>query len=144
MAKAKGLTVKETKLVKAKASGMTHKQAWSKAGYSSNSSGATIVSNTDKILKKPSVQEALQKELKKQGINIESVVKPIAEGLRAEKVSIVGNGDSAMAEITPDHNVRIKSSQIASKWLGLENQENTGNTFNFINNASFNSEKYKK
>jgi hypothetical protein len=32
-----------------------------------------------------------------------------------------------MAEITPDHNVRIKSSQIASKWLGLENQEGSVN-----------------
>lgn len=122
----KSLTVKERKLVKAKAQGKSNKESYLKAGYAPSTDKAMVV-NTSRVLARPNVKEALQAELAKQGINIESVVKPIAEGLRAEKVSIVGNGDSAMAEITPDHNVRIKSSQIASKWLGLENQEGSVN-----------------
>lgn len=128
---AKTLTVKEAKLVKAKAQGKTHAVAYKEAGYSLGENNPDKVArvNASKVLAKPHVQDLLQKELKKQGITIEAVVKPIAEGLVAEKVSIVGNGDQAMAEITPDHNVRIKSSQIASKWLGLE-QEQGGTTVN--------------
>lgn len=128
---AKTLTVKEAKLVKAKAKGKTVLESANIAEYLPNATDETRRVEAHKTLQKPHIKEALQQELAKQGITIEAVVKPIADGLVAEKVSIVGNGDQAMAEITPDHNVRIKSSQIASKWLGLE--QNTepqgGNTY---------------
>lgn len=123
----KSLTVKEAKLVKAKAAGKSNVEAWDEAGYSQNSKANTKVVNTSKILSKPSVQEALQAELQRQGITLEKVVKPIKDGLEAEKVAIVGNGDSAMAEITPDHSIRLKSSAMAQKLMGLDRQEGSVN-----------------
>lgn len=121
----KKLTVKETKLVKGVAQGKTRRQAAKDAGYSGTDETVSVVAS--QTLNKPNVKEQLHKELEKQGITVEAIVKPIADGLKAEKVSVVGNGDQAMAEITPDHNIRIKSSQIASKWMGID-QVNEGTT----------------
>lgn len=117
----KQLTIKEAKLVKGIVAGKTKRQAAIDAGYSPNTASEIAY----ETLNKPQLQALLHKELEKQGITLETVVKPVADGLKAEKVSIVGNGDSAMAEITPDHNVRLKSSQIASKWMGLDTQPET-------------------
>ena len=121
-AKNKKLTIKEARLVKAKAKGKTHKEAYKEAGYSLDSSEKAMVANTDKTLKKPHVKAALERELKRQGITVEAIVRPVADGLKAEKVTIVGNGDQAMAEVTPDHNIRLRSTQIASKWMGLDQE----------------------
>ena len=111
---AKQLTVKEAKLVKGIAEGKKKYKAAVDAGYSPNSAGV-IASET---LRKPNIQEALQAELARQGITLEKIIKPIKDGLEAEKVHIVGNGDQAMAEITPDHSIRLKSSQMAQTLLG--------------------------
>lgn len=128
MSKTKKLTIKEAKLVKAKVQGKTMAQAAKEAGYMPNASDETRRREAYNITQKPHVKAQLQKELAKQGITLEAIVKPIADGLKAEKVSIVGNGDQAMAEITPDHNVRIKSSQIASKWMGVDTVTDSPNT----------------
>ena len=133
---AKQLTVKEAKLVKAKVQGKTHKEAYAEAGYATTTDNGVAV-NTNKILNKPHVQEALQAEMAKQGITLEAIIKPIKDGLEAEKVHIVGNGDQAMAEITPDHSIRLKSSQMAQTLLGANKSSDggtTNNTFIQINN----------
>lgn len=132
---ARELTVKEAKLAKAKAQGMTNVEAYKEAGYSRNSSETTMEANTRKVLARPPVQEAFREELARQGITVEAIIKPIADGLKAEKVSIVGNGEQAMAEVTPDHSIRLKSSQMAQTLMGVhKNSESAGGTFIQINN----------
>lgn len=126
---AKQLKVKEAKLVKAKAKGKTHKEAYVEAGYAPTTDNGMAV-NTNKVLNRPHVQEALQAEMAKQGITLEKIIKPIKDGLEAEKVHIVGNGDQAMAEITPDHATRLKSSQMAQTILGANKNNDGGNTTN--------------
>ena len=125
---AKQLTVKEAKLVKGVVQGKPKYKAAVEAGYSEKSA-RSIATET---LKKPNIQEALQAELAKQGITLEKIIKPIKDGLEAEKVHIVGNGDQAMAEITPDHATRLKSSQMAQTILGANKNNDGGTTNNFI------------
>lgn len=131
--KPKTLKLKEAKLVKATVQGMNQTQAGLYADPNRTPESARVWAN--ETLRKATVREALHAEMIKQGIDIASVVKPIADGLTAEKVSIVGNGEAAMAEVTPDHNIRIKAAQIAGKWMGLDASEGGGNTYNFINVA---------
>lgn len=125
---AKQLTVKEAKLVKGVVQGKPKYKAAVEAGYSPKSA-RSIATET---LKKPNIQEALQAEMMKQGITLEKIIKPIKDGLEAEKVHIVGNGDQAMAEITPDHATRLKSSQMAQTILGANKNNDGGTTNNFI------------
>ena len=129
---AKQLKVKEAKLVKAKAKGKTHKEAYVEAGYAPTTDNGMAV-NTNKVLNRPHVQEALQAEMAKQGITVETIVRPVADALKADKVHIVGNGEQAMAEIVPDHTTRLNAVKIASKWMGADQQPEGGNTnTNFI------------
>ena len=123
---AKPLTVKEAKLVKGIVQGKPKYIAATEAGYSPKSA-RSIATET---LKKPNIQEALQAELARQGITLEKIVKPIKDGLEAEKVHIVGSGDQAMAEITPDHATRLKSSQMAQTILGANKNNDGGNIQN--------------
>lgn len=128
MAKPK-LTVKEAKLVKAKAEGKKHDEAWDEAGYSQNSSKVVKVVNTSKILSKPKVQEALQAELEKQGITLEKALKPIADGLEADKPGWTDK-DGVFHEGTRDHSIRLKASGMALDLMGVKQQKDSGTTVN--------------
>jgi phage terminase small subunit len=110
-------TVKEIKLVDGIARGKTKRQAGVDAGYTG--SLETVQVTVSQTLKKPSVQELLAKALERHGINVDAALKPIADGLTAEKVSIVGNGEQAMAEVTPDHAIRLKASGMALNLMGI-------------------------
>jgi len=125
------LTVRQARLVKATAMGKNRTEAGLYAKPDRTPESArTWASET---LQKPTVKQALYEEMARQGIDIESVVRPVADGLKADKVSIVGNGDQAMAEITPDHNIRLKSAQIASRWIGIDGGDSS-NVTNIFNN----------
>jgi len=137
----KSLTVKEAKLVKAKAQGMTLADAYEVAGYAKTNRSSAAV-NANKVLKKESVQEALHRELSKQGITLEKIIKPIKDGLEAERVAIVGNGDQAMAEVTPDHSIRLKSSAMAQKLMGLDNAGEGGVNIHFHQHQADQKAKY--
>lgn len=126
---AKQLTVKEAKLVKATVAGKNQTEAGLYADSNRTPESARVWAN--ETLQKATVQEAIQQAMADQGITPEKIVKPIADGLTAEKVSIVGNGDQAMAEITPDHGTRIKSAQIAAQWMGMNAKGEGGSTYNF-------------
>ena len=121
------LTVKEAKFVKEVVSGKSNTQAALIA------TGATSVNSAKtlghRLSTRVNVQEALQKEMERQGITTELIIKPIKDGLLAEKVTIVGNGDSAMAEITPDHQIRLKASSMAQTLIGA-NKNKDGDTIN--------------
>lgn len=133
------ITPKQARIVRAKVKASIAdipQRVWAKDLYpdADPKSAEVLVSRE---LNKVNVQIALQNELAKQGITIETVVKPIKDALVAEKVHIVGNGEQAMAEIVPDHTTRIAAVKVASKWMGLENsapEEAKGNTFIQINN----------
>lgn len=137
---AKGLTVKEAKLVKATAQGKNRTEAGLAADPNRAPESARVwASNT---LQKTTVKEALHREMAKQGIDMASIVKPVKEGLVAEKVAIVGNGDSAMAEITPDHATRLKAVQIASRWMGVDASDSGSVNVHFHAHQAEQREKY--
>lgn len=112
MAKPK-ITVKEAKLVKAKAAGLKHDEAWDEAGYSQNSSKATKVANTHKILNKPHVNNALQVALEEAGITPETIMAPVADALNHE-----------------DLEMRLKGHDRAVKIMQPQKQE--GSNTNFV------------
>lgn len=120
----KRLTIKEKKLVHYKAKGDTHKKAYRKAGYSMNSNEASIVSNTDKILKKPHVKEALEKALIKHDITLDNALSPISKGLKAKK--LVQDRSGRIIDEVEDLDLQIKASDRALKLLGV-NKENAPN-----------------
>lgn len=92
----KKLTIKEAKLVKAKAEGKTNLQAYREV-YSPTASDATADSNTRKILGKEHITNALRTELERQGISIEQVVKPVTRALQDESIEVQLKGhDRAM------------------------------------------------
>ena len=127
---AKALTVKELKLAKAKARGKKHIEAWDQAGYSQNSSNATKIANTQKILRKPHVQEALQREFQRQGITLEQAVAPIKKALNAKKVVQI-EGDFFETEVD-DLDMQIKGSDRALKLMGVSSSSDGNTTNNFI------------
>ena len=123
---AKQLTVKEAKLVKAKVKGKTHIEAWKEAGYSDNSSEATINSNTQKILKKENVREALDRALVKHGITLDTAIAPIGKGLHAMKQN------EYTGEITEDIKLQLQASDRALKLMGVGQSKDDVTTQNFI------------
>lgn len=122
MTKKPPISPKEARLVKAVVEGANQTEAGLAADSDRTPESARVWAN--KALQKATVQEALHMEMAKQGITLEKIVKPIADALEAEKVHIVGNGDQAMAEVMPDHSIRLKASSMAQDLMGLKkNQE---------------------
>ena len=135
----KPLTIKQAKFVKAYVANDGNGQEAAKAAYDvkSDAVARTVASET---LTLPNVKAALQKALDKHGITIEKATKPIADGLTAETEFYDKNGD-LMSK--PDHTTRLKASGMALKLMGAEQKEDRqGNTVNFINSATFKSNKY--
>ena len=118
------LTVKETKLVQAKAKGLTNAKAYEEAGYSITSK-ATSEANTRKVLAKPKVQEALAKALIKHGIDLDSSIAPIGKALHAMKQN------EFTGEITEDIKTQLMGSDRALKLMGIGQDRDNGST-NFI------------
>ena len=117
------LTVKETKLVKAKAQGKTHVQAAKEAGYSTNGGYDTIEANTRKVLARENVREALAVALERQGITLERALAPIDKGLSATKQN------EYTGEITEDLKLQLQASDRALKLMGIGQENNTTNNF---------------
>ena len=80
-----------------------------------------------KVLKTKSMQDVLQKALKKHKITIDKAIAPIADGLTATKVTIVGKGEDAFAEETTDHATRLKASAMSLKLLGVDDLNKPSN-----------------
>jgi len=120
----KPLTVKQKKFVKAYVEKDGNGQEAVKAVYDVNSDAvaSTIASEN---MRKPNVKFAIEQALEKHGITMDAAVAPIADGLKADKVSVTGLGDQAFAEVTPDHSVRLKASAMALKLMGADKGEAT-------------------
>jgi len=124
MAKPK-LTVKQAKLVKGIAEGKPKQVAAIEAGYGSNlNSAAAIASETLKI---PSVQEALQAELARQGITLEAVVAPVTRALADDSIEL-----------------QLKGHDRAVKLLGLKQGGEGSNTTVIFNQGDVVKSKYVK
>ena len=126
---AKELTVKEAKLVKAKAKGKTHIQAAKEADYLPNANDNTKQVEVARTLNKPHVKQALHAEFQKQGITLEQAVAPIKKALNAKKVVQV-EGDFYETEVD-DLDMQIKGSDRALKLMGISGKDDSGNTYNF-------------
>lgn len=128
---AKGLTVKETKLVKARAEGKTISDAAKIAEYLPNATDETRRVEASRTLQKPHVQEALQVALEKHGITLDRAIEPISKALVATKVEIKGNDtDGHFAEVVEDLDMQLKGSDRALKLMNIGQGAGTTIIFN--------------
>lgn len=134
------LTLKQKKFITEVAKGKSGTQA---ALIAYDTTSVDVAKNiASETLRKPNVQEALAVAFEKHGITLDKAIKPIADGLVADKVHIVGNGEQAMAEIAPDHSIRLKASGMALRLMGADSQETAGNTYNFVQVVQDQKDKY--
>jgi hypothetical protein len=131
------LTTKQAKFVKAKAEGKTGVQAAKEAYGVTDYNTAAVVASEN--LKKPNIQEALQTEFAKQGITLEKIVKPIADALDATK--IVTSPTEPDKEVA-DHPTRLKASNMATQFLGLNKNNDAGPSIHFHQHAEDQRQKY--
>lgn len=117
----KKLTVKERKLVELKAKGVSSKEAYKQVyNVTPTTKDSTATSNTQKILNKPHVKNALQQALNKHDITLDNALQPISKGLRAIKQN------EFTGEVTDDIALQLKASDRALKLLGVQSTEGTG------------------
>lgn len=139
---AKKLTVKEAKLVKAKAQGKTHVEAADIAEYLPNANNNTKQVEVARTLNKPHVKEALDIAFRKHGIDLDAAIAPIGRALKATKVQISGNDtEGHFAEVVEDIDLQLKGSDRALKLMGIGNQQE-GATNNFIQIINNKADKY--
>lgn len=132
------LTAKEAQIVKAKVeavkNGKTQREI-AKELYPNASQAAAEV-EVSKNLNKPNVQEAMQIALAKYDLTPDRIAGVVSDGMSAQKVVIVGNGEEAFADVQPDHSIRLKAAGMAAKFMGADKSEGGGDTYNFtqVNN----------
>lgn len=113
------MTIKQKKAVAIMVeNGGVASTAMIKAGYSPNTA-----KTPSKLTSVPEVQDALQQLLKQKGITLDKALQPIADGLTADKVIIVGKGEDAFADLTPDHTTRMQASDRALKLLNITGKD---------------------
>lgn len=88
--------------------GAITKQAAHKAGY--------------RLSKQPDIQKQLNKAIKRHNITVDKLMTVYAEAMMAEKVVIIGKGDDAFADPTPDHITRMKAADKFMDILGIKGQ----------------------
>jgi phage terminase small subunit len=128
----KPLTIKQKKFVKAYVATDGNGQEAAKQVYNVKTDGVAR-SMASENLTKPNVRFAIDQSLEKHHITMDAAIRPIADGLKAEKVSISGQGDQAFAEITPDHSIRLKASGMALKLMGADKEQLTPASVHFHN-----------
>ena len=112
------LTHKEMALVRLKAQGATHAEAYRKV-YSDKASYQTANANTIKTLRKPKVKAELERLLRAKDITITRALEPISKGLSATKQN------DYTGEITDDLPTQLKASDRALKLLGVQASTNS-------------------
>lgn len=123
----KKLTPKQAKFVKAKAEGKTGVQAAMEAYDTTDYATANAIAVEN--LQKPTIQQAVQESMVKQGLTVDLVVKPIVDGLSANKTGFNKDGD--FLEFGPDHSTRLKASSMALDLMGAKQKGETTVNINF-------------
>lgn len=132
------LTVKQAKFVKAKAEGKTGTEAAMIAYDVKDETVASAISSEN--LRKPSIQQAVQESMAKQGLTIDLVVKPIVDGMTASKDFYDKEGN--YIDSTPDHSTRLKASGMALELMGAKNKGDTTVNINFNQHMTEQKDKY--
>lgn len=136
------LTPKQIKIVKGKVAGKTGRDIGKELYPNASPEAQSVL--VSRQVNKVNVQQALQEEFAKQGITIEAIVKPIADGLTATRTVIIrdkgalntdASDNSAFADEVPDHAIRLKSSGMAAQFLGI-GRSASDVTINFITKAN--------
>lgn len=106
-------------------------EALIKAGYSK-----AMAKTPNKVFKSKGVQEEIDRQLRLQGSSIKKDMAVLIDAQKATKVHIVGNGESAMAEVVTDHPTRIVATKELLKLKGAYTKPNiVMNQPNFNNYA---------
>lgn len=138
MPKKPKLTVKQAKFVKAKAEGKTGVQAAMEAYDTTDYRVANTIAVEN--MQKPSIQQAVQVSMERQGLTVDKVVKPIVDGMTAEHEYYDKNGEM---HTRPDHSTRLKASGMALDLMGAKSRGESGNTIIF-NKGDIVKDKYVK
>lgn len=126
-----GMKVKELKYIKARAEGKNKQDSAMEATGSKNSKVASV--QAYRMEKKPDVKKELARVLNKYKITINRAVKPINDGLEAEKTIAVGKGKDAYTVTVPDYTTRLKASDRSLELLGVKDStKKLGNPENYI------------
>jgi hypothetical protein len=119
------LTIKELQIVKAKVEATLEgrsQRSIAKELYPNASPRAAEV-EISYNLRKPAVKTVLQAALEKHGISADRIMGVVSDGMKATKVNIVrdpsGGEESAFAEETADHGIRLKAAGMAANFMGL-------------------------
>jgi hypothetical protein len=139
------MTEKQKKLVKAVVKNGGNKTKAGMAVYKTKKP-ANAQRMAAKALKQPNVQQALEAELKKQGITLESSIAPISKGLKAKvrnmKGALVCDEDGNPID---DIDTQLKASDRALKLLLPKERPEANLSFNFnIDSAKFGGEFVKE
>ncbi len=120
--KKRTLKPKEARFVKGVIAGKSKRRAAMDAAGLSNPGSAAVEAN--RMLKNATVQEALAAAFERHGLTMDAVIKPVADGLIANKTVIVGEGD---VQWQPDHSIRLKAAGMAHNLMGLTRNNEGGN-----------------
>lgn len=137
MATAKKLTKKQALFVKLVNEGMPAYKAALQAYDTDDLNTANTIAVEN--MQKPTIKAILHKEMQNQGIDIPAIVKPVADGLKAEKIH---TSPTEPDVVVPDHTIRLQSVKIASRWIGLESAENQGGDIHYHLHQAEQREKY--
>lgn len=105
------------KFIKAKLNGASNTQAALQAVPDITEASAKNIGM--RLSTKVDVQAAIISTLEDHGVDYAKVLKPIAEGLEATKVIVMGkNTDDSFVDVTPDWSARLKAADMALKLMG--------------------------
>lgn len=93
-------------------------------------------------LKKANVQEALQSALEKHNLTPDRIMGVVDDAMGAEKTVIIGNGEQAMADVIPDHSIRLKAAGMAANFMGIGKNNEGGASIHFHQHVENQREKY--
>lgn len=130
------LTMKQTKFVKEVAKGKTGEAAALSAYNTDDPNTARSIASEN--LTKPNIREAIEKEMERQGITIESAIKPVAMALNANIMGKTLAGNIVDSGV-PDVDMRLKGHDRAMKLMGAHKEEKPTNMF-FSNNINIGEE----
>ena len=94
-------------------------RAMIEAGYS-----PATAKNPSKLTNSKAYRSIYDPILKKNKVTIDKYIKNIGEAMDASKVTVIGKGDDAFAEVTPDHMTRLAGNKQAERFLFKDSNSN--------------------
>ena len=110
------LSEREQKFVLGKLQGMTNVDAALQAGYTRN----TALVKSHLFMRRETIRLALGLTLSQLGLDVNKILQPVLDGLKATRTQYIGRGEHARAITTPDYNIRLKASSLALRLLEWE------------------------